>query len=76
MNLSNGGCQFCASLRQLVFQAKDCIDDLKDEVEEWKNACALKDAELRSIYHKLYNDKLGMDKKLEFSADVRIENYS
>jgi hypothetical protein len=33
-------CQFCECLRQLVFQAKDCIEDLKTEIDEWKELCA------------------------------------
>ena len=55
-------CQFCECLRQLVFQAKDCIEDLKTEIDEWKEVCSEKDAELRGIYHKLFNDKTGIDK--------------
>ena len=57
-----GHCQFCECLRQLVFQAKDCIEELKTEVDTWKDACAEKEAELRSIYHKLFNDKNGLEK--------------
>jgi hypothetical protein len=31
----------------LVFQAKEAIDDLKLEIEEWRDLCASKDTELR-----------------------------
>lgn len=68
-------CQFCECLRQLVFQAKDCIEELKAEVDIWKDACAEKEAELRAIYHKLFNDKVGIDKQLNFSEDIKMINY-
>jgi len=68
-------CQFCECLRQLVFQAKDCIEDLKTEIDEWKDTCAEKEAELRTVYHKLFNDKVGIDKQIEFNDDVRTIHY-
>jgi hypothetical protein len=68
-------CQFCDCLRQLVFQAKDCIEDLKTEIDEWKEACAEKDAELRSIYHKLFNDKVGIEKQIDFNEDIKTVHY-
>ena len=40
-------CEECDKLKQLVFQAKEAIDDLKMEIEEWKEISADKDAELR-----------------------------
>ncbi|TNV85257.1 hypothetical protein FGO68_gene13347 [Halteria grandinella] len=73
--LDQGTCQFCECLRQLVFQAKDCIEDLKSEIDEWKDACAQKDAEIRGIYHKLFNDKVGIDKQIDFTEDVRTITY-
>ncbi len=63
-------------MRQLVFQAKDCIDDCKEEIEEWKALCADREAELRSIYHKLYNDKVGIDKNVDILEDAKVINYS
>jgi hypothetical protein len=57
-------------LKQLVFQAKEAIDDLKLEIEEWRDLCAEKDTELRQIHHKIYNDLMGVDKKIEFSDEV------
>lgn len=68
-------CQFCECLRLLVFQAKDCIEELKTEVDTWKDACADKEAELRAIYHKLFNDKFGLDKQLSFSDDIKRINF-
>ena len=46
----------------MVFQAKEAIDDLKVEIEEWRELCADKDTELRQIHHKIYNDLIGVDK--------------
>jgi hypothetical protein len=37
--------------------------------------CSEKDAELRSIYHKLFNDKTGIDKQLVFQEDVRTLKF-
>ena len=59
-----------------MFQAKDCIDDCKEELEEWKGICAEREAELRAIYHKLYNDKVAIDKQVDFSEDIKVTNYS
>jgi hypothetical protein len=44
---------------------------LKNEIEEWKNVFSEKDAELRAIYHKLFNDKNGIDKKIDFNEEVK-----
>ena len=74
-NAPSPNCQFCECLRQLVFQAKDCIEDLKSEIDEWKEVCSEKDAELRSIYHKLFNDKSGIEKQLVFQEDVRTLKF-
>lgn len=68
-------CQFCECLRLLVFQAKDCIEELKLEVDTWKDACADREAELRSIYHKLFNDLNGLDKHLSFAADIKTQIF-
>ena len=43
--------------------------------DTWKDACAEKEAELRAIYHKLFNDKFGIDKQLNFSEDIKMINY-
>jgi thioredoxin-related protein len=40
-------CEGCERLKQLVFQAKEAIDDLKGEIEEWRDICAEKETELR-----------------------------
>jgi hypothetical protein len=48
---------------------------LKTEIDEWKEVCSEKDAELRSIYHKLFNDMTGIDKQLGFSNDVKILKF-
>ena len=37
--------------------------------------CSEKDAELRSIYHKLFNDKSGIEKQLIFQEDVRTLKF-
>ncbi len=42
-------CDECEKLKQLVFQAKEAIDDLKAEIDEWREISASKDAELRTI---------------------------
>lgn len=44
---------------------------MKTEVDTWKDACADKEAELRAIYHKLFNDKFGLDKQVGFSEDIK-----
>lgn len=44
-------------------------------MDTWKDACADKEAELRAIYHKLFNDKFGLDKQLAFSEDIRRINF-
>lgn len=44
-------------------------------MDTWKDACADKEAELRAIYHKLFNDKFGLDKQLAFSEDIRTINF-
>ena len=59
----------------MVFQAKDCIEELKLEVDTWKDACAEREAELRAIYHKLFNDKFGLDKQLIFALDTKTLNF-
>lgn len=48
---------------------------MKTEIDEWKEVCSEKDAELRGIYHKLFNDKTGIDKQLAFNEDVRSLKY-
>ena len=58
-----------------MFQAKDCIEDLKTEIDEWKEVCSEKDTELRSIYHKLFNDKTGIEKSLLFNEDVKYLKF-
>jgi hypothetical protein len=40
-------CEGCERLKLLVFQAKEAIDDLKLEIEEWREIAAEKDTELR-----------------------------
>jgi hypothetical protein len=46
-NQNEEECEGCERLKQLVFQAKEAIDDLKLEIEEWREVCAQKDTELR-----------------------------
>jgi hypothetical protein len=48
---------------------------LKLEVDTWKDACADREAELRSIYHKLFNDKFGLDKHLSFVEEIKTINF-
>lgn len=48
---------------------------MKTEIDEWKDLCAQKDADLRSIYHKLYNDKTGIDKNLDFIEDTKTVQF-
>jgi len=57
-------------LKQLVFQAKEAIDDLKLEIEEWREICSEKETELRQLQHKIYNDIIGVDKKIEFNEEI------
>lgn len=59
-------CESCERLKQLVFQAKEAIDDLKLEIEEWRDISAAKETELRQLHHRLYNDLIGVDKHLVF----------
>lgn len=58
-----------------MFQAKEAIDDLKLEIEEWRDLCAEKDTELRQIHHKIYNDILGIDKKIEFNDEIQTKEF-
>ena len=62
-------------MKQLVFQAKEAIDDLKAEIEEWREVCAEKDTELRTIQHRLYNDLVGLDKKIDFQEEVLTREF-
>ncbi len=64
-------CEECEKLKQLVFQAKEAIDDLKLEIEEWKDISANKDSELRQIQHKVFNDMQGIEKRVDFSDKVQ-----
>ncbi len=58
-----------------MFQAKEAIDDLKLEIEEWRELSASKDTELRGLYHRLGNDFKIIDKKVEFEGEVHYKNY-
>jgi hypothetical protein len=40
------------------------------EIEEWRELCAEKDTEIRQIHHKIYNDIIAVDKKIEFNNEI------
>jgi len=66
-------CAECEKLKQLVFQAKEAIDDLKAEVEEWRGLSALRETELRQIRHFLGNELGGLElaaRKVGFNEQV------
>lgn len=68
-------CEGCERLKQLVFQAKEAIDDLKLEIDEWRDICSEKDTELRKLQHKIYNDIVGVDKKIEFNDETYTKEF-
>eukprot|EP00347_Sterkiella_histriomuscorum_P020154 403338901 len=74
-HLSEDECEGCDRLKQLVFQAKEAIDDLKLEIEEWREICSEKETELRQLQHKIYNDIIGVDKKIEFNEEIQTKEF-
>lgn len=68
-------CESCERLKQLVFQAKEAIDDLKLEIEEWREVSSDKERELRQIYHRLYNDLIGINKQVQFDETVQLKEF-
>lgn len=62
-------------MKSLVFQAKEAIDDLKLEIEEWRDLCSDKERELRQLQHKIYNDIVGVDKRIEFNEELFIKEF-
>lgn len=42
-------CTKCDKLKELVFSAKQAIDQLKGEIEVWKDVCTEKEKEMRQI---------------------------
>ncbi|CDW73954.1 UNKNOWN [Stylonychia lemnae] len=74
-HLSEDECEGCERLKQLVFQAKEAIDDLKLEIEEWRDICSEKETELRQLQHKIYNDIMGQEKRIEFNDEVQTREF-
>jgi len=68
-------CGECEKLKQLIFQAKEAIDDLKGEMEEWKEIAAAKDSQLRALQHKLSIQLGGIDKKVDFDENVERKEF-
>jgi len=72
---SEDECEGCERLKSLVFQAKEAIDDLKLEIEEWRDLCSDKERELRQLQHKIYNDIVGVDKKIKFNEEIYTKEF-
>ena len=73
--VSEDDCEGCERLKQLVFQAKEAIDDLKMEIDEWRDICSDKETELRQLQHKIYCDIVGVEKKTEFKDEVQTKEF-
>lgn len=50
---NDGDCSHCSqeveTLKNLVFSAKQAIDQLKSDIEEWKEVCSSKEKEIRKL---------------------------
>ena len=68
-------CEQCERLKQLVFQAKEAIDDLKQEIDEWREISAQKETELRQLHHRLHRDLLSQNKEVVFDEVVVMKEY-
>lgn len=48
---------------------------MKLEIEEWRDICSDRETELRQLHHRIYNDIMGVNKKIEFNEEVQTKEF-